>query len=155
MKARVKYNNEIIDVIQVGTKTHLFDLNNVEFLDNPQDYWTRLEHQYAGMAMQGICSSDIIMEKINRINAEGDKFGVLIAELSANLAHALVQKLKEKEESIIVWHTGKPISNGRHLVTYSYGGIGQSYAKDGKWTDEEGDFIIAWCHFGDIKEYGE
>lgn len=58
-------------------------------------------------------------------------------------------------ESIIVWHTGKPISNGRHLVTYSYGGIGQSYAKDGKWTDEEGDFIIAWCHFGDIKEYGE
>ena len=99
MKARVKYNNEIIDVIQVGTKTHLFDLNNVEFLDNPQDYWTRLEHQYAGMAMQGICSSDIIMEKINRINAEGDKFGVLIAELSANLAHALVQKLKEKEET--------------------------------------------------------
>ena len=62
------------------------------------DYWTRLEHQYAGMAMQGICSSHIIMEKINRINAEGDKFGVLIAELSANLAHALVEKMKEERK---------------------------------------------------------
>lgn len=61
-------------------------------------YWTRLEHTYAGMAMQGICSSDIIMEKINRINAEGDKFGVLIAELSANLAHALVGKMKEERK---------------------------------------------------------
>lgn len=65
---------------------------------NDPNYWTRLEHTYAGMAMQGICSSDIIMEKINKINAEGDTFGVLIAELSANLAHALVEKLKGKEE---------------------------------------------------------
>ena len=45
MKARVKATGEIIDVIQVGTKTHLFDLNNVEFIDAPEDYWTRLEHQ--------------------------------------------------------------------------------------------------------------
>ena len=62
------------------------------------DYWTRLEHTYAGMAMQGICSSDIIMERINRINTEADKFGVLIAELSANLAHALVEKMKEERK---------------------------------------------------------
>ena len=53
MKARVKATGEIVDVIQVGTKTHLFDLNNVEFIDAPEDYWTRLEHQYAGMEMQG------------------------------------------------------------------------------------------------------
>ena len=71
-----------------------FGSRDVSSYDDP-DYWTRLEHQYAGMAMQGIFSSDIIMEKINRINAEGDKFGVLIAELSANLAHALVEKMKE------------------------------------------------------------
>jgi Ni2+-binding GTPase involved in maturation of urease and hydrogenase len=67
-------------------------------LNSDPDYWTRLEHQYAGMAMQGICSSDIIMEKINRINTEGDKFGLLIAELSANLAHALVEKMKEERK---------------------------------------------------------
>ena len=92
MKARIKYNNEIIDVIQVGTKSHLYDLNNVEFLDNPQDYWTRLEHQYAGMAMQGILSNanHALWDREN--NAEG------IAKSAYAIAHALVEKMKEKEE---------------------------------------------------------
>ena len=84
MKARVKYNNEIIDVIQVGTKTHLFDLNNVEFLDNPQDYWTRLEHQYAGMAMQGMMA---------HTNIDYDE----IVDLCVEFAHALVEKMKEEK----------------------------------------------------------
>ena len=88
MKARIKYNNEIIDVIQVGTKTHLFDLNNVEFLDNPQDYWTRLEHQYAGMAMQGMLQSEHFS------HYEEDR----LAYYACLYAHALVKKLKEKEE---------------------------------------------------------
>ena len=91
MKARVKYNNEIIDVIQVGTKSHLYDLNNVEFLDNPQDYWTRLEHQYAGMAMQGILSNanHALWDREN--NAEG------IAKSASAIAHALVEKMKEEK----------------------------------------------------------
>ena len=91
MKARVKYNNEIIDVIQVGTKSHLYDLNNVEFLDNPQDYWTRLEHQYAGMAMQGILSNanHALWDREN--NAEG------IAKNASAIAHALVEKMKEEK----------------------------------------------------------
>ena len=90
MKARVKYNNEIIDVIQVGTKSHLYDLNNVEFLDNPQDYWTRLEHQYAGMAMQGILSNanHALWDREN--NAEG------IAKSASAIAHALVEKYKKE-----------------------------------------------------------
>ena len=92
MKARVKYNNEIIDVIQVGTKSHLYDLNNVEFLDNPQDYWTLLEHQYAGMAMQGILSNanHALWDREN--NAEG------IAKSASAIAHALVEKYKNEEE---------------------------------------------------------
>ena len=91
MKARVKYNNEIIDVIQVGTKSHLYDLNNVEFLDNPQDYWTRLEYQYAGMAMQGILSNanHALWDREN--NAEG------IAKSASEIAHALVEKYKKEE----------------------------------------------------------
>ena len=91
MKARVKYNNEIIDVIQVGTKSHLYDLNNVEFLDNPQDYWTRLEHQYAGMAMQGILSNanHALWDREN--NAEG------IAKSASAIAHALAEKYKKEE----------------------------------------------------------
>ena len=94
MKARVKYNNEIIDVIQVGTKTHLYDLNNVEFLDNPQDYWTRLEHQYAGMAMQGLCANTKFMQ-----DHEGD-FQCnedMIAVYAKDIAHALVEKYKKGE----------------------------------------------------------
>ena len=92
MKARVKYNNEIIDVIQVGTKSHLYDLNNVEFLDNPQDYWTRLEHHYAGMAMQGILSNanHALWDREN--NAEG------IAKSASAIAHALVEKYKKEEK---------------------------------------------------------
>ena len=92
MKARVKYNNEIIDVVQVGTKTHLFDLNNVEFLDNQQDYWTRLEHQAAIAAMQGKM-------------AQGDNFGNSredvcnkIADYCIDVAYTLIKQLKEKEE---------------------------------------------------------
>ena len=54
------------------------------------DYWTRLEHQYAGMAMQGIISSK------RGLNIETDMYD--IPYYSQMLAHALVEKLKEKEE---------------------------------------------------------
>ena len=91
MKARVKYNNEIIDVIQVGTKSHIYDINNVEFLDNPQDYWIRLEHQAAIAAMQGILSNanHALWDREN--NAEG------IAKSASAIAHALVEKYKKEE----------------------------------------------------------
>ena len=94
MKARVKYNNEIIDVIQVGTKSHLYDLNNVEFLDNPQDYWTRLEHQYAGMAMQGILSNEIHTKHLPLAKDLND----MIIGVSRYIARALVEKYKKEEK---------------------------------------------------------
>ena len=85
MKARVKYNNEIIDVIQVGTKTHLFDLNNVEFLDNPQDYWTRLEHTYVGMFMKSFLD-----------NFDGTTSMEILADDAIQLAHTLVERMKKE-----------------------------------------------------------
>ena len=94
MKARVKYNNEIIDVIQVGTKSHLYDLNNVEFLDNPQDYWTRLEHQYAGMAMQGILSNEIHTKHLPLAKDSND----MIIGVSRYIARALVERYKKEEK---------------------------------------------------------
>ena len=88
MKARVKHNNKIIDVIQVGTKTHLYDLNNVEIIDEP-DYWTRLEHQYAGMAMQGLVTrGEVLGSSVQEIARD-------IADISCEVAHALVEKMKE------------------------------------------------------------
>lgn len=56
------------------------------------DYWTRLEHLYAGMAMQGILSNanHALWDREN--NAEG------IAKSASAIAHALVEKYKEREE---------------------------------------------------------
>ena len=55
--------------------------------DEP-DYWTRLEHQYAGMAMQGLLQSP----HLNIMQEEP------LVGMASSIAHALVEKLKEKEE---------------------------------------------------------
>lgn len=57
---------------------------------NP-DYWTRLEHQYAGIAMQGILSNanHALWDREN--NAEG------IAKSASAIAHAIVEKYKKEE----------------------------------------------------------
>ena len=87
MKARVKHNNEIIDVLQVGTKTHLYDLNNVEFIDAPEDYWTRLEHQAAIAAMQGILSNHNLYGSIIQMTQ--------VSRVAIDYAQELVEKMKE------------------------------------------------------------
>lgn len=67
------------------------DIHESIYQDTP-DYWTRLEHQAAIGAMQGILSNanHALWDREN--NAEG------IAKSAAEIAHALVEKLKEKEE---------------------------------------------------------
>ena len=85
MKARVKATDRIIEVICVmnregvtvwedisgiSTNPNQYNSNELEFLDFPEipiatytpDYWTRLEHQYAGMAMQGLCANTKFMQ---------------------------------------------------------------------------------------------
>lgn len=54
--------------------------------DEP-DYWTKLEHQYAGMIVQG-------MVEHNGINFLNDA----ILNVAAQKAHALVEKMKEKRK---------------------------------------------------------
>lgn len=65
-------------------------------IDYTPDYWTRLEHQYAGMAMQGILSNPELF-KATAKNAE--EFGLIVPQavaIDANcFAHALVEKMKE------------------------------------------------------------
>ena len=56
----------------------------VQKKDEP-DYWTRLEHQYAGMAMQGLCMNDFC----ECVGADD------IATDALAIAHALVEKMKE------------------------------------------------------------
>ena len=71
MKARVKATGEIVEISEDCSYLYAehydksYNLNELEFLDVkeksfPKDdpyYWTRLEHTYAGMAMQGILAN--------------------------------------------------------------------------------------------------
>lgn len=55
--------------------------------DEP-DYWTRLEHQYAGMAMQGLLQSP----HLNIMQEEP------LVGMASSIAHALVEKYKKEEK---------------------------------------------------------
>ena len=100
MKARVKATGEIVEVIPYNRDGFayiqddgetVYEFHELEILDDP-DYWTRLEHQYAGMAMQGLMS---YVEQITP--KKGRSFCDEIVDISAKVAHALVEELKEKE----------------------------------------------------------
>ena len=107
MKARVKATGYIVDVelyyITSRIKTYTDGSQyykgdeldfNVEYAD--PNYWTHLEHQYAGMAMQGMLScKDFVMELGNM---KGMSTEYALAKAASTIAHALVEKLKEKEE---------------------------------------------------------
>lgn len=103
MKARVKGTNNIIDVefdkdaFNEGYPPYrekeynmFYQPEQLEWVDNEEnaepDYWTRLEHQYAGMAMQGLMSKEYL-----------DNPDSLVSH-AIHYTHALVEKLKEKEE---------------------------------------------------------
>ena len=103
VKAKVKATGEIVNVcfrsplwVNGDTKETYFpkELETVwvEKRENPSkniDYWTKLEHQYAGMAMQAY----IIASHISQF-----RFCEGYMKDCKSIAHALVQKLKEKEE---------------------------------------------------------
>ena len=98
MKARIKATGEIVDIAEYSTiyaenLDTCFHPNELEILDNSVDYWTCLEHQYAGMAMQGL------MSNIKQLTPSmGRTYCDEIVGISVSTAHALVVKIKEKEE---------------------------------------------------------
>ena len=65
----------------------------VQKKDEP-DYWTRLEHQYAGMAMQGILSNP----DVNLDYKSYECMPQAVAATARNIAHALVEKMKEERK---------------------------------------------------------
>ena len=104
MKARVKNTGEIVDIAYtyktVGTnptskcetlKGKRYNEEDLDFNiedDNTPDYWTRLEHTYAGMAMQGILA-----------NSAFDDVSVAdIAITSIKVATSLIKRLKEERK---------------------------------------------------------
>ena len=99
MKARVKATGEIWEFSQINEITfksaingHLYCAEELEFLEPSvftPDYWTRLEHQYAGMAMQGM---------VRTVGHDRMYPPEKIAIFAVACATALIEKLKEKEE---------------------------------------------------------
>ena len=108
MKARVKATGRIIEVMNVmgkdgggiwedmsdvstnPTKYHNYELDFIDLpkdlQHNDHDYWERLKHQYAGMAMQGILAEDWCTD---------DQVKMCV-EKAVKIAAALVEKLKEE-----------------------------------------------------------
>ena len=105
MKARVKATGEIVEVHTcndadfVDRKGKYYWENELFFgsldtfhYDEP-DYWTRLEHQAAIAAMQGL------MSNIKQITPTmGHSYRDEIVGISLEVAHALVEKYKNEEE---------------------------------------------------------
>ena len=106
MKARVKATGEIVDIIRNSAfdKDVFYDSNGQKYnreelsfdfkeksFPKDKDYWTRLEHQYAGMAMNALLLTNNIRN--------GDLEGMRECNTNAMaIAYALIQELKEKEE---------------------------------------------------------
>ena len=117
MKARVKETGEIVEVIAVGDYINEFGQIIGEYKDADgmpynsydldfyieegitiPDYWTRLEHQYAGMAMQGILSNPEYLRSLMHTKHDDYRVHEVVPNVAVRLSHALVQELKEKEE---------------------------------------------------------
>ena len=106
MKARVKATGDIIEISEDCSYLYAenydksYNLNELEFLDvkekslpkDEPDYWEKLKHQYAGMAMQGILANCNHQLWEREVNSEG------IAKQSYRYATALVNKLKEESK---------------------------------------------------------
>ena len=114
MKARIKATGEIVEVIAISDYINengqiigeykdgsgmLYTSYDLDFYIEEDitipDYWTRLEHQYAGMAMQGILTNPIGFENIR---VRGTNIQIETALLASEFAHALVQKMKEERK---------------------------------------------------------
>lgn len=122
MKARVKATGEIVEVdFHMETKRgkmfgevtdsrrlckpdstfRKFYRDEIEFLSYEDteviDYWTRLEHQYAGMAMQGMLNNSLLITGLLKVNKSHEDFMDGVTRTALRYAHALVEKMKEEK----------------------------------------------------------
>lgn len=114
MKARVKGTTDIIEVEfdkdalnacypPYHNKEHdmYYQPEQLEWVDDEvnaePDYWTRLEHTYAGMAMQGILTDGWGSTYISNPKSKEQHLAI-VTNAATEIAHALVEKMKEGRE---------------------------------------------------------
>ena len=109
MKARVKATGEIVEV-QEYSDTYLeligefggrlFTDDELEFdfkqesKNNTPDYWEKLKHQYAGMAMQGILNNNLLSSVLFKTGITHVDYINEVVKVAEEYATALVEKLK-------------------------------------------------------------
>lgn len=116
MKAKVNETGEIVEVkvhdkyfdcnghqwiIYEDKKGRTFNEKHLEFnLDNsPLDYWEKLLHQYAGMAMQAMLTSPELMQVVTSAKELlTNEYAKRVAVVAARYAHALVEKMKKERK---------------------------------------------------------
>lgn len=117
MKARIKATGEEIEVMQVYEKGDSFyvrldmidtvevryHISELEFegiqsiSEDNLNYWDRLKHTYAGMAMQGILANQDLIMSICRKNDPDRPIRETICELAEACAQILVERMKEEK----------------------------------------------------------
>ena len=109
MKARIKATGEIISLDEKSTvlDTNPYNFNSYEISELeilyentnfPKDYWQKLEHQYAGMAMQGMLSNTTLITVLFDATKDHDELLKEVIICSYEYAHALVEKMKEERK---------------------------------------------------------
>ena len=104
MKARVIETGKI-EEFQVNELNDYFTKDGVhykglelDFEDVEPDYWEKLKHQYAGMAMQGMLSNSAYMENFVRYAGQGESLVGVTTQNAFDYATTLVNKLKEEQK---------------------------------------------------------
>ena len=110
MEARVKATGEIIEVKVYKREHRLYirthgektgEIYRAKDLDfniedgNTSDYWTRLEHTYAGMAMQGMLNNSLLITGLLKVNKSHEDIVDEVTGTAIRYAHVLVEKMKE------------------------------------------------------------
>lgn len=106
MKARVKATGKIVEVAYYGLGVYVdmnkwdeeYNFDEIIILDNGDpDYWTRLEHQYAGMAIQGMLNNSLLITGLLKVNKSHEDIVDKVTSTAIRYAHALVEKYKKEK----------------------------------------------------------
>lgn len=106
MKAIYNTTGEIVDIEDMSVVTYKETdgtyaktlIKNFTFIDAEKDYYTKLEHKFAGMAMQGILSNPEYLRSLMHTKHNDYRVHEVVPDVAVRLSHALVEELKKKEE---------------------------------------------------------
>ena len=115
MKARVKATGEIVEVAylsedkygnkyyNVTTDTRTYRETELKMMSDmgdyfyTYDYWEKLKHQYAGMAMQGMLTNEKLMLDLHKAFGKDESMDITVSDFAIDIANTLVKKLKEEK----------------------------------------------------------